>query len=608
MQPRPLTWWIVMLSLLVAGGAISAWLWLTDQRLAAIWVNGTFDLLAAAWLAMGLWRWRSHPVAGRIGVVVAGTATAALLCNIFIVFERNALTITTVGVWAMSIGFYLALQLARRLLSGGWPVLGVARTLLDEAVRLKAVAVLLVMLFILVPCIPLLIDPTERLTYRVQQFLTYSLIGITTLLSLLTIVVAVTTITRELEQRQIFLTMSKPVSRGQYLLGKWLGMAVLNALLVAVCGVAIYTFTMLLAQQPATMPEDARELHEQVLVARQVVSPRPQDPAQLSQAFSERLATLRQQEPQLYGQPGEAESALRNEARDAIQKQVITAWFAVSPRSSQTYVFRGLTPARQNAQTVQFRLKPKSAGVPKEDVVYLALRFNNRNDRVMTRKIGDGKYHVIEVPTELIDDKGDLSIEIYNPPREQIDGGSATTINFNTTDGLQLLYRVDSFEANLTRAMILLWLRLCFLGMLALATGTFLGFPVAALLATLICVAASGSSFLNQSLSDYAAFPKATVPLWDRLMFIPRGFIDFLQKGEFWNAFKLIVALIGSSFMKLVPGFSEFSPTQSIAYGLHLPFHLVGRAALWLGVIWTGATGIVAWLIFRARELARVQV
>ncbi len=597
-----------MLNLLVADVAISAWLWQIDQRLAAIWVNGTFDVLAAAWLAMGLWRWRTHPVVGRVGVVVAGTATAALLCNIFIVFDRSALTIATVGVWAMSIGFYLALQLARRLLSGGWPVLGVARTLLDEAVRLKAVGVLLVMLFILVPCIPLLIDPAERLTYRVQQFLTYSLIGVTTLLSLLTIVVAVTTITRELEKRQIFLTMSKPVSRGHYLLGKWLGMAVLNALLVAVCGVAIYTFTLLLAKQPAMNEVDARELQEQVLVARQVVRPYPQDPDQLSKAFSDRLATLRTQEPELYGKPDDPESALRKEARDAIQKQVMTAWYAISPRSSQTYVFHGLTPAKQSAQTVQFRLKPKSAGLAKDDVIYLALRYNNRNDRVMTRKIGDGKYHVIEVPTDMIDEQGDLSIEIYNPPREQIDGGTATTINFNTTDGLQLLYRVDTFEANLTRAMTLLWLRLCFLGMLALTTGTFLGFPVAALLATLICVAASGSSFLNESLSEYASFPKAAVPLWDRLMFIPRGFFGFLKQGEFWQAFKLIVALIGSSFMKLVPGFSEFSPTQSISYGLYLPYSLVGQAALWLGVIWTGATGLVAWLIFRVRELARVQV
>ena len=91
-------------------------------------------------------------------------------------------------------------------------------------------------------------------------------------------------------------------------------------------------------------------------------------------------------------------------------------------------------------------------------------------------------------------------------------------------------------------------------------------------------------------------------------MFVPHSFFNLLGQGEFWKAFKLVIALVGKGFMGLVPSFSDFSPTQSLAYGLYLSPGLLGRAVLWLGLIWTGATAVVAWLIFRVRELARVQV
>ena len=107
---------------------------------------------------------------------------------------------------------------------------------------------------------------------------TYAMILVTLLLSLLTILLATLTITRELEYRQIFLTMSKPVSRGQYLLGKWLGLAVLNALLVSVSGVAIYTYTRLIADQPAMNLNDVLEAREEVLTARRSIKPMPDDP------------------------------------------------------------------------------------------------------------------------------------------------------------------------------------------------------------------------------------------------------------------------------------------------------------------------------------------
>lgn len=597
---------MVFAALLVAGVALSAWLWATQQVLIARAVNGTFLLLVAAWLGHGLWTWREHPIVRRIGLVVVGTVTAAILINIFLAFSLDRWMRAVVGVWAMSIGFYLALQAARWLLGLGHPVLGVARTLLDEALSMKAAVVLLVVLFVIVPFIPMMLEGEDRLSYRLQSFLTYSMIGVTAVLSLLTIVIAVTTITREVDERQIFLTMVKPVGRGQYVLGKWLGLAVLNLLLVSVSGVGIYTYARFVANQPAMNMEDVVEAHEQVLTARRLINPKPSDPELLNDMFDQKLATLRAQQPEIYGEPGSPTDGLNPGIRSAVQQQVITAWYALRPQSTQTYVFSGLLPAKQQALTVQLRMKPKAAGTPNEDVVYLAIRFNAYDDAVAFRKMADGKFHVVDVPVELIDDNGNLTVEVYNPPRP--DGTPTPTVNFSGSDGISMFYRVSSFEANVTSAMALLWLRLCFLSMLALAAGTFLGFHVAALFATLICVAASTSGFLHESVGEYGAFPAPALSLWDKLMFYPSTIYRHAIEGEGWKAFQVFVSMIGGGFLKMVPDFSKYSGTESLAYGLYLSPSDLGKALLQVGLLWTGVTGVIAWIIFRRRELARVQV
>jgi len=654
MRLRSRTWWIVFGSLLVAGVALSAWLWATDQRLGAMIVNGLFDAAAAVWLGIGLWVWREHPIVRRAGVVVVGTVAAAILVNIFLAFSLDRWVWAVAGVWAMSVGFYVALQAARWLLGLGHPVLGVARTLLDEALSMKAAVALLVLLFVVVPFIPLMLDAESRLSYKLQSFLTYSMVAVTIVLSLLTIVIAVTTITRELDQRQIFLTMTKPVGRGQYVLGKWLGLAVLNLLLVGVSGVGVYTYAKVVADQPAMNLEDVVEAHEQVLTARQIVKPQPDDLKLMEDMFAQRLELLRQQDPATYGRPGDATASLSSAARAAIQQQVVAAWYALRPLDTQTFVFHGLLPAKRHGlvraraagtvtsverdtivigatryplrghlpavrvgqtvadddviahSTVQLRLKPKAAGSPRDDVVYLAMRFNGYDDSVQRRKLADGKFHVVEVPVELIDDAGTLKVELYNPQRP--DGGEAQTISFNAADGMSVFYRVASFESNLAGAMLLLWLRLCFLAMLSLAAGTFLGWHVAALLATLVCVAASSSGFLMESIDSYGMSAAAAPTLWEKLLFYPRSVWTLAQQGEGWRAVQVCIGMVGAGFMHLIPNFSKYSGTESLAYGLYLPPSHLGMAVLQVGVLWTGVTGVIAWYVFRRRELARVQV
>ena len=45
-----------------------------------------------------------------------------------------------------------------------------------------------------------------------------------------------------------------------------------------------------------------------------------------------------------------------------------------------------------------------------------------------------------------------------------------------------------------------------------------------------------------------------------------------------------------------------------VADGRPVPPGMVAHAVIWSGGVWTGFVGLIGWLIFRGRELARVTV
>ena len=54
--------------------------------------------------------------------------------------------------------------------------------------------------------------------------------------------------------------------------------------------------------------------------------------------------------------------------------------------------------------------------------------------------------------------------------------------------------------------------------------------------------------------------------------------------------------------------FSEFSPIGQVVDGLLFSWGDLIGCIIWVGVIWTGVAALIATLVFRNRELARVQV
>ena len=130
------------------------------------------------------------------------------------------------------------------------------------------------------------------------------------------------------------------------------------------------------------------------------------------------------------------------------------------------------------------------------------------------------------------------------------------------------------------------WLRLGFLAMLGLACATFLSFPVAALLSLTVLSVALSSGFVVESLGYYsenapsAELGQATSPLRAAALFLAKGLADY----------------------------GRFGVSEQVVDGRRVPWPDVLACAGWIGLLWTGLAGAAGWLVFRRRELGRVQV
>lgn len=553
------------------------------------------DCLLLAWVVYG-W-WTTHQWYLRILLWPVATLW---LSGIFWVLQLPLAALTVFGSSCMGLGLALGIGLIRWLLSAGSPIPATAKILVDEAVRMKAAIAFMLAVALLVPILPAMLDPATRLAYRMEMYLTWSLAGSSVMLSLMTLFLACGTICFDISRRQVFLTLTKPVSRVQYLLGKWLGLVMLNLVLLAVTGLGIFAFARALQHQPDLGSADRQQVDNQILTAR-VGLPAQASISQdsIEALYQQQLQQLADTDPARYRHP---DAAARQSLRQALQQSLLTSAHTLDPLGDQTFLFTNLAPAKSLGQNIQLRLAPHSVQPPPEGWVHLALFINGRPFAAL--KLADGLPHLVNIPADLIDPQGQLELRLANVNPANPQATFPTRIQFEPHRGLQIMFPVGRFEPNLLKALIMIWFRLGYLAMLGLAAGTFLSFPVACLVSLLTYTTALASGFLTQALEGYVPFVRSDGSMGAWLATAWTQFTQQLSSKGFWDALKIPVRMIADAFMAVVPSFSEFNPVPQISQGLWIDPHHVVESFLKIGLIWTGTLALVAWLAFRRRELA----
>lgn len=532
--------------------------------------------LVIIWLGLGL----TYLLLALVAVLIAWPLQGPL--------GMPGLAQLTLGLTVLAASFTALMQGARILLSGPGPVFAIAKNVLAEAVRMKVSLIFIVLLLLLLASLPLLLNEEQPLRYRVQAFLQYATGGAFWVVALLTLFFSASTVTGEQRDKVIWQTVTKPVAPWQYLLGKWLGVVTLAAVLMAVCGTTIFLFTEYLRSQPArgedapyvasggeVISEDRLVLETQVLAARVSVGPimrySRSDP-EFQSAVAGYIENERIREPDFAVDPER-----REQVETDLFKSLLDSYFAIEPGKWETFVFRDLGRARAMGAALTLRYRVDMGSNRPDQTARITFVVNQAGQLV--RESGLGTWHTVSLTSNAITPDGNLELIVLNADGET-GYMNPSTISF-PRDGLEISYSVGSYRSNFVRVMLVLLVKLAFLSMLTIWASTFVSFPVACIVAMGTFFMAEGAGYLKDALENYATTTT-------------KGETLYLQTVATW---------IAAVVQRVFAIYAELKPTGKLVDGrlLSVRSTLGGVTVL---LAWTAALYGMAVLIFRRRELA----
>ena len=202
--------------------------------------------------------------------------------------------------------------------------------------------------------------------------------------------------------------------------------------------------------------------------------------------------------------------------------------------------------------------------------------------RSLPMSLAPDTFHEFEIPPNLFDDQGVLTIWFVNP--------NNTTLLIPLDDGIEVLYRDGGFGLNFVRGMGIIF---CWMGLLAalgLASASFLSFPVAAffslgILSMVLCSGTMASAVEQGTIANYNA-----------------------EKGiKGWSPADMIVIPAFKVILKLISLARDFSPVDSLSTGRTITWEQLGLAFGQIVLLLGGLLAAIGMAIFTRRELATAQ-
>ncbi len=451
----------------------------------------------------------------------------------------------------------------------------VAANTIKQALRMRIAVVFIILLLILLPVMGLITTGDGTLKGRLQTYTSYGMSLTSLLLCLLSIIVSVYTLTSDFDGKQIYTVLTKPLHRFQFLVGKLIGVMILNIALLILFSAIIYAVVVFTPGFSKAPEDELEQAKNEFFTARTGLRPAEIDVSQEVKAAYEKLQRT-----------GQLEQIFENVPKQTIMAQ-LTAQKKQEKQSAVVgrelvWEFEKVKPL-DSSRSLFIRFKYDVSVNPPDLSVY------SRWEAGDIRQIKDGStitppfyrtdrkdlirtFHEIEVPADVVAADGYLAIIFLNVPLNR------TVVMFPPEDGLEILYKADTFTANFLRAVLLILSRLIFLTCLGILAATFLSFPVAILL----CLAV----FLTGTIS----------------VFIVESF-DYLSK-DLIGIYQILLRPI----IQLLPQFDKANPSKYLVPARLLSWLALARIAVSMVLVKSGLLFAAGILIFSRRELARITV
>ena len=436
---------------------------------------------------------------------------------------------------------------------------------------MKVAAVFLILLLVLLSAMGFSTTGDGTLKGRLQTFVSYGLSLTSILLSLLTIIISIYTVTSDIEQRQIYTVITKPIRRFEFLLGKLLGVILLDVVLLTLFAVIIYTITIYMPKFTKAPEFELMQANYEFFTARASLTVPAID---VSQEVEETYKKLERS--------GELPENVPYEeimARLSMQKQLANR--AADVGQVLTWEFDNVKPRDPN-ESFFIRFKYDVAVNPPDMQVYgrwivgdyQYIKYGTESethihDEIYKNSVRD--FHEIVIPANVIPEHGRLAVAFQNYPLN-------STVIFFPPDGIEVLYKADTFTGNFIRVIFLILFRLIFLACLGTLASTFLSFPVAILLCLVLFSTSCFSGFVMESF----------------------GFLSENVSVIYTYTIKWMV--------RLLPQFDKYNPTRFMVPGLLLSWTVLARCAAVMVGIKSFLLLVLALIIFSYREIAKIIV
>ena len=465
---------------------------------------------------------------------------------------------------------------------GLWSVLKqvwtIARHSVIQALRMKIVLVVIAFLAVLLLAMPFLLKSDNTHGGQARMVITYSIYLISFLLSVLTLFLSVATLWTEIQGRQILLLDPKPMSRATLLLGKWLGVMLINGALLATMLLIAYGLVVFyVGRRWRGEPQRAYESFKaNVFEARRTV--RPALPDGLAGRVDEIIEELKAKDLMPKTQ---SERYVRNTIRERLARG---AW-SVAPNTSQKWVLRGI-PKFDGWLVVKFRhfspTKKKEYYVRGGFIINESAQPVVRVTNPRTGAYRGGRPHTFAVTSRVVGDDGTVEIRYANYDEDRL-----TTL-FPYVGGIEVMYPASGLLENFIRAGFVILCRLAFLAILGIFASTFLSFPVGVLLTlTVYIVGLLRFLLFSKMLPNLYLFGTSAQPPWANI-----------------NRLDTFIRNTVGAFFMIFPNFSAYDVAPALSNGIFIETGAIFNAFFWLTFLRGGVLAFCAWLIFRRRQLA----
>jgi hypothetical protein len=453
----------------------------------------------------------------------------------------------------------------------------VAINTIRQVIRLKIAAVFVILLLLLLPVMGFKMTGDGTLMGRIQAFVSYGMSLTVLLLSLLTIFAAVYVLTSDVRDKQVYTVLTKPIRRFQFVLGKLLGIILLDACLLTLFSVVVYSITITMPRFINADQEQLDEVHNEFYTARASLRPaEPEVAADVEKRYEQLKRNLEipagvDENPvarQNYKKELTSRIKLRKQAA-AVGEELNWEFTNVKPLSPRQNLF---VRFKYDVSHTPFDFQVYSRWVIGDLRQFQTAGPLNTPIYSLDRKDTPRTAHEFQVPADAVAQDGYLGLAFLNVPLNPM------IVIFPLGEGIEVLYKADTFTANFFRAVLLVFFQLVFLAALAIFAGSFLSFPVAILLCLAIFTMANMSGFIGESFE----FPTSKIS---------------------WIYEYSLKPLIG-----MLPELDRYNVSKFVVPARLLSWELLG----WLGFttlfLRTLPLIILSLIIFAYREIAKVIV